>query len=348
MAEIVRTGYRRLFEVRVLHHYYLDDGFQDFTALNDAEQERRLLSGYDVRQFLSFTPTASTEGMLKGLDLTFRTTPAGFLVAAPDDISIPSNLRVEVIVEVQHPDFLQYTALTLPSRKIVEIQEGGQVYRFKERVPVFSNSTGTKRNLGGSILPQLYLSAEIPNLDAAAAYPAEALVLDGSALYQAIHDTATGIPAGDRHLIDANKDMRPVYVHQDDAPPITPPGGLVGAPARGIELTPELPDNIFALIRIDAMPADTDFQVLSGGMPKTPPPVFEIHFKNRSTFWRYFDQPNNQFQVDTSVAQPLPLTIYGQPGPFKPSPDTTVRRKKATPAQLTIATNRQLFSDIIE
>lgn len=348
MAEIVRTGYKRLFEVRVLHHYYLDDGFQDFTAMNAAEQERRLLSGYDVRQFLSFTPTASTENLLKGLDLKFRTTPTGFLVAAPDDITIPADLRVEVVTEVQHPDFLQYTALTLPGRRIFEIQHEGELYRFKERVPVFSNSTGTTRHLGGSTDPQLYLSGEIPNLDGSAAYPAEALVLDGAALYQAMRDTPAGIPAGDRHLVDANKDTRPVYAHQDDAPPITPPAGLAGAPLRGITLTAELPDNIFAMIRIDAMPAAADFQLLSGGMPKTKPPVFEIHFKNRSTFWRYFDQPSNQFQVDTSVAQPIPLTFFGQPGPFKPPPDTTIRRKKATPARVIIAADRQLFSDIIE
>lgn len=347
MAEIVRSGYRILFEVRVLHHYHLDNGAEDFNAPYpqgstladqekiDAERTLRLMR-YDVRPFLSIAPAAGTQKTLTGAGGIFKRTPPGLVVAVPASATIPLDARFDFVMTLQHADFLQYTALTLRRQNIFEINVAGDSYRYKELVPVFSNSTGTKRTINGKDL--LCLSAEIPVHDGSA-YPAEAFVVDSNnALYQALRDTSPGgIPSADWQKVDDHKTDRPVYVHQHDAPQITPPGG---SPFRGIELTPDLPEDIFALIRIDAMPAATDFQLLSGGMPKTTPPVFEIHFKNRSTLWRYVNPPDQQY---------LPLTIYGNPGPSKSvAGGGTVKRKKATPAMLTIEANRQLFSDIIE
>lgn len=332
MAEIVRTGYQRLFEVRVLHHYFLDEGIQDFTTLAPDEQERRLLSGYDVRQFLSFQPTLSTQKMIGGMHGVFKSTPLGFVVAVPADAKVPGDARFEVFATVESADFMNYTSLTLSRPKIVEIQHGGQIFRYKELALLLGNSNGVKKTVSGTDL--LCLSTTIPAFVSGPVYPVESFVLDGAVLYQADRDTAQAPPADWNALGTL---PRPVYVHQDDAPLLTLPDGST---LRGIELTNELPDDIFALIRIDVMPADTDFQILSGGIPKTPAPVFEIHFKNRSTFWRYVNPPDQQY---------LPLTIYGNPGPSKPvTGGGTVKRKKATPSMLTIAPNRQLFSDNIE
>ena len=335
MAEIASSGYQRLFEVRVLHHYFLDEGIQDFTALTVAEQQQRLMSGYDVRQFLSFEPTASTRRMLRGIHGVFRTTPLGFVIAVPAGAEVPGDARFEFISTVVGGDFMNYTALTLRRRKIVEIQHEGEVFRYKEFVPVLSNSSGVQRTVAGR---QLFcLSGEVPAYAGGDTYPVEAFTLVGNTLHQAIEDTSQAPPAGWKE-VDTSKDNRPVYVHQNDAPLLSLPDG---SSLRGIELTNELPEDIFLLFRIDASTTNTQFGITdAANLPLTSHPVFEIHFKNRSTSWRYVHPTDQQF---------LPFTVYGNPAPNKVvAGGGTVQRKKATPAMLTIEANKQLFSDIIE
>ncbi len=50
-SERIVNGYARLFELHLLHHYWLDEGATVFDAMADAGRQRRLLD-YDVRKML--------------------------------------------------------------------------------------------------------------------------------------------------------------------------------------------------------------------------------------------------------------------------------------------------------
>ncbi|QIL74977.1 hypothetical protein [Hymenobacter sp. HDW8] len=78
MAERIVSGYQRLFEVRLLHHYWLDEGQTVFDALPEAERLQRLLT-YDVRSFIPFAPTPATAKALQGLGGVFKSTALGAL-----------------------------------------------------------------------------------------------------------------------------------------------------------------------------------------------------------------------------------------------------------------------------
>lgn len=344
MAERVKTGYQRLFEVRVLHHYFLDEGAVDFTALAPAARLRRLMSGYDVRQFLSFSPTSSTEKMLRELGCLYKTTNLGFVLAIPRGVKVPANAQFGFVATLQSGDFLNYTALTIRKQKILEIAYGETVRRYKENVFVFSNNTGERRTINNQTWH--CLSKEIPALDGATPYPAEAFATDGTALFQTLRDTAAGMPNADRHTVGAAKNTLPVYAHQDDVPTLTLPDATT---LRGVELSDDLPDDTFAVIHIDASTSNTDFKIVdSNNLPFSTCPVFEIHFKNRSTFWRYYNKTTGVFDDEPWPATPLPLTFNGNPTPVTP------HRKKGTPASMTIKMDPtgllidQLYSDIIE
>ena len=84
-VETVRIGYTRLFEVRLLHHYWLDDGATVFEAITDEAVRTNRLLRYDVRRLLRVEPGATTVAAIKGLRGVFRMTGLGFLVAVPDD-----------------------------------------------------------------------------------------------------------------------------------------------------------------------------------------------------------------------------------------------------------------------
>lgn len=58
-VEIVRIGYTRLFEVRLLHHYWLDDGATVFDAIADEAVKSQRLLTYDVRRVLAVEPSAT-------------------------------------------------------------------------------------------------------------------------------------------------------------------------------------------------------------------------------------------------------------------------------------------------
>ena len=59
MAEYIKTSYQRLFELRIIHHYWLDDGPVVFDLLSENKKNNRLLT-YDVRSSLTISPTAAT------------------------------------------------------------------------------------------------------------------------------------------------------------------------------------------------------------------------------------------------------------------------------------------------
>jgi hypothetical protein len=308
MAESIINHYRPLFGIRLLHHYWLDEGAVVFDLIpSQIKREERLLS-YDMRPFLAIAPTDATAEALAGLGCTCKRIAPGCLVAAPENTIIPNDAIFEFAVTVQHPAFHNYTALTLQSQKLYELyyQPEDRTYRYKENVPLLSNLTGASRGTGAD--KALFLSAEIPAL--AAEDRVESLFISGNALMQLTGDQ----PGAGSQELNAQAIDLPVFVHQADVPVIVPPAGLVGAPARGIQLTDEIPDTVFALIRLSALrPDDGDFSFIDGsGHAKAISPVFDVRFRNRSAIWQYFDKSTGI--MISAENEPFPLTFYGNAG----------------------------------
>ena len=306
MTERTTTSWNRLFEVRLLHHYWLDDGATVFRQTPAATQDQRLLN-YDVRPILAVVPTASTQTVLANLRCVFKPTGLGFIVGAPGGTAIAANTVLSFIVSVTDGYFFDYTALTLRPQAIhsafdpSDNSPGRVVYRYKENVPVLSNLTGTARGA------TLFLSAGIPAQSGGE--PAEALVLAGAALAQ-----FTGDDPAPTQQINSDANNQPVFVNQADAPVIVPPAGVTGAPPSGVELTDDVTYNVFALITFTAVNAgNAAFSFIDGaGAAKTPSPVYQVRFKNRSTFWTYLDKQTGA--VKSTEAAPLPLTYFGNAG----------------------------------
>lgn len=303
MAEQIISTYRRLFQVLVLHHYWLDDG-ADTAALIPAEIDDLL--DYDVRDVLRIEPLVTTQARLDGLGGVFKATATGMLVAIPLDNTVPDDAVFEFAITVHDRNFMNYTALTLTPQPIHELYHlpEDRTYRYKENVAVLSNLTGSSRTDGSTQL--LFLSSEIPN--STGGEPLEALLRSGNALRQVVSDQT------DTHELAGQFDTLPVFVHQADAPAITAPAGLLGTPPdRGLLLNDEMPEDIFALIRIAAVhPTDADFSCTSGGVAKADPPVFQIRFRNRWTYRRYLNQRTGD--VVSTETTPLPLTYRGNAG----------------------------------
>ncbi len=307
MSEIFITGYKRLFEVRVLHHYWLDQGITAFDKIADADREKRLLT-YDRRPVLHIKPTATTANLLAGLKAVYKDTALGAVVAVKSDTKVPDNAVFEFLVTVADRNFYNYTLHTLNKSEIVEVLYAPEekIYRFKSNVFVLDNATGSKKNPKDLFLSKLYTVFSPP----ATAHPVEALFNSGSTLLQVTDEVGnTRQPYGAAvPLADL-----PTFVHHNDIPAIVPPLGMVGAPARGLLLSPDYPDDTYMLLRVRAKhPSDPDFDCTSGsGVAKAIPPVFQVRFKNRITEWRYKNKSNPAAPA-TNEGQ-FPMTFFGNP-----------------------------------
>ena len=300
MAERISTGYKRLFDLHLLHHYWLDDGIVVFDQIADKAKKYQRLLTYNMRSFLAVTPSPATIKIIRSLGCIYKNTALGCVMAVPSDTKIPLETSFNFIVTVQSAAFFNYTALTLGPQKIHELYRSSEdrTYRYKENVPVLSNLTGTSQD------EQLFLSREYSEFTATD--QVEALGKSGTDLLQLTGDQPG---AGTNRLGELKK--LPVFVHQNDVLVITPPGSLSGVPTRGILLSSDIPDDVFALIQLSAVsPGKEEFSFTNDkGQAKIPPPVFQVRFKNRATFWQYFDK-----STGTKISEettPFPFTQFG-------------------------------------
>ena len=247
----------------------------------------------------------------------------GFIVAVQNEKVIPPDALFEFAVTVENPAFFNYTALTLQTRKIHAFYDktADKTIRYKENVPVLSNLTGATRGTG--INKSLFLSKKYAVRTAGD--PVESLVLSGGALVQLTGDQ----PGAGSLQLNAQATDLPVFVNQGDVPAIVPPAGLIDVPERGIMLSDDIPDDVFALIRLSAVRAnDSDFSFIDGnGLAKTPHPVFQIRFKNRSTLWQYFNKKTRA--VISTELNPLPLTHFGNAGTKQKPSEGWVKAEKS-------------------
>jgi len=238
------------------------------------------------------------------------------------------------VVSVTSAQFYGCTSLTLRPQTIDELfkTDDRRTYRFKGNVPVLSNLTGATRGTGPT--RDLFLSTEIPGPDASDAV--EALVRSGGALLQLTSDN----PAATTQQLGPQASDLPVFVHQGDIHTIAPPAGVTGVPAKGVQLSEEIPDDVFAVISLTAVRADDSaFSFVDGaGAPKADPPVYQVRFKNRSTRWTYLDKTTSA-PVAAST-NPLPLTFFGNAGTGQ-KPSNVVVKARMTGTRVT-----QLISEI--
>lgn len=134
-------------------------------------------------------------------------------------------------------------------------------------------------------------------------------------------------PGADSQQIGPVASNLPGFVNQGDVPAIAAPPGVAGVPARGVSLSEDIPDNVFAIIRIQANRSDDpDFSIIdSAGHARTARPVFQVRFKNRSTLWKYFNK--NTSSLLSTESQPLPLTRWGNAG-TRQKPESLVKAEK--------------------
>lgn len=134
----VTISYNILFEVRVLHHYFLNKGETVFDNMSPEEQAAIMLT-YDVRDFLEIYPTPECIKVLNAHKCIFKATSQGIIVGIRAEAnnenpprylpfnSFPINQMFAFVIQLRDMNFFNYTAIPL-------IENSGKTYIFNNFV----------------------------------------------------------------------------------------------------------------------------------------------------------------------------------------------------------------------
>ncbi|VAX01212.1 hypothetical protein MNBD_GAMMA22-3090 [hydrothermal vent metagenome] len=190
------SKYVKLFEVKILHDYFLNLGAIPHEALFDSIREDAQ-DNYLLNQYVAIFPTANSNKILAGQQMLFRTTSDGFFVAVRVDdtaddirplISLANNFKLEFALKVIDARFFNYTALKSTSPDF---------YLFKN-------------NSSNSVANELFLSKAVAEFDPDSVYEADQIYVSDSGssinLFRAIRETGPAITpiAADWELVPHN------------------------------------------------------------------------------------------------------------------------------------------------
>ena len=118
-------SYKTLFEVRLLHHFFLDRASDLFDNM-DLAGKSRALKGYDVREFINIEPTAACAKVLRKYHFIYKNTPLGLIVGTRANftggkyfptLGLDDTLQFTFKVSFGDIFFSNYTALPLLQTK---------------------------------------------------------------------------------------------------------------------------------------------------------------------------------------------------------------------------------------
>lgn len=117
--------YGLLFEVTLLHNYFLNNGEETFTGMSAAKKEK-MLQQFNTDAFVSINPALETNTVLKNFKMLFKKTKTGFRiyikVKETDEsdpfIKIPKDLNLKFLIKLNDYQFENYTNLDFALTKV--------------------------------------------------------------------------------------------------------------------------------------------------------------------------------------------------------------------------------------
>jgi hypothetical protein len=117
--------YGLLFEVTLLHNYFLDNGTVAYTSMS-AKDKEKMLQKFKSDSFMSIVPTLETNTRLKNFKMTFKPAKTGFriyIMVKEDDagnpfISVPADLKLDFKISINDYQFENYTDLEFAHKQI--------------------------------------------------------------------------------------------------------------------------------------------------------------------------------------------------------------------------------------
>jgi len=152
--------YKSLFEVNILHHFFLNKGEQEWDKMSQEDKDK-MESKFDIREIFDITPIQESIKALSSHSCIFKRTSTGILVGIKAEadkanpgkfksfVLLADNLTFRFLVKLKDSNFMNYTALPLQGNR--------------DRMFVLSNSLNNTSNTfpALSAIPPVFKSGNI-------------------------------------------------------------------------------------------------------------------------------------------------------------------------------------------
>ena len=279
-----RTLYKTLFEIELLHSYFLDDGLSPYISMNDDDKKEQLKK-YNFLDYINVIPTYATQATLRNHKLVLRKGLDSFRILGSvieennkfkSHRFLENDLKLTFLVYIKDHLFDNYTELT---------QTDNRLYYFSNRQPSTEADPYSYIHLSSSndlitddfllteeSTRQLWFDLEQDNIRAEIATRLDLVAeLDNDDL-----------------VTDEGKKIIDQYIQKEQG------RGLLGI----IELQMVGDDNMDVLEIDSTDPNDIKSFLLD------PTPVYKLHFQNRKTIWKYIKK-SDENELETSSVKPL-------------------------------------------
>jgi hypothetical protein len=155
----ITITYGILFEIKIMHHYFLNKGKEFFDRMSDTDKTKMMLK-YDARDIFEIKPTEECSKILNACNCIFKPTSTGILVGFRAESngllppkfkpfkSLADNAIFTFLIKLHDLDFMNYTALPFNGNS-------GQVFTFQNTI-----SGSSKKFPSISSIPPVYKSAK--------------------------------------------------------------------------------------------------------------------------------------------------------------------------------------------
>lgn len=279
-----RTLYKTLFEIELLHSYFLDDGLSPYLSMNDDEKKEQLKK-YNFSDYINVIPSYATHGTLRNHKLILRKGIEGFrilgsVIEENDKFKshriLQNDLKLTFLIYIKDYLFDNYTEL---------IKTDNRLYYFSNIKPATEANPYSYIPLSSSndlitddfllteeSTRQLWFDLEQDNIRTEITKRLDLVSeLDNEDL-----------------ITDEGKQIIDQAIQKEQGK------GLLGI----IELQ-MIGDNAMDVIEIDNTdPNDIKSFLLD------PTPEYKLHFENRKTIWKYIKK-SDENELETSSVKPL-------------------------------------------
>ncbi|RZS92517.1 hypothetical protein [Aquimarina brevivitae] len=290
--------YKTLFNVHVLHSYFLNNGEEMFSSMPGDEQ-KKLLATYNYQEFLNILPTPACKESLRNHGLVYRQQNDRILVLAKveeqgDDyktvIRLPEDLQLNFYIYKKDYLFDNYTFLKSRENRFFYFTNAkpaaeSNPYAY---IPAFTDTDLISEDflLTEAVTRQVWYDIQINNQNTTTGSEVQLMLELGPS------DITT--PAGQ------------LIINQS----------IEGAKSKGLLGVLSLKmigDNAIDLITVD----DTDPQDIKS-LVIDPVPSFKLHFDNQKTIWKFINKAAAE-ELETSSLKPLTLKGF-----IEIDPDTDI------------------------
>ncbi|HZL09939.1 MAG TPA: hypothetical protein VFC65_08075 [Prolixibacteraceae bacterium] len=265
--------YKSLFEVKILHHYFLNKGEEEWDTMNQEDKDSQEAK-FDIREILDITPTSDCTQALNAHNCVFKRTSAGIIVgikSIADElnagkfkafVSLSETQTFRFLVKLKDYNFMNYTALSLQSSRGKMFVLNNSITNASNNFPSLSTIPPVFEN------GKLYLPGDMLSDNA----------VNQTKLFTALVKTSNNPTGSDDWLTEeGNADTPLNYVNINDSYPVA--NGLFTYTMTEKDSYPIaiLKDASGFTIKPETEVLQGDFYTLQVDMRKYPEGIYSIH-----------------------------------------------------------------------